>query len=123
MRPLPNPPRSASTALTNLSTTAGRGPGIGAIPGGGLGAAPLAFLPFTLAPSCAMLRLHSVRGEVMADPLSRPVFDAIMARAGIVLSEAEAEGIRAASAHVQRFAAAVRVVRPVSAEPAVVFAP
>ena len=46
-----------------------------------------------------------------------------MARAGIVLSEAEAEGIRAASAHVQRFAAAVRVVRPVSAEPAVVFAP
>ena len=70
-----------------------------------------------------MLRLHSVRGEVMADPLSRPVFDAIMARAGIVLSEAEAEDIRAASAHVQRFAAAVRVVRPVSAEPAVVFAP
>ncbi|MES2712533.1 MAG: hypothetical protein V4653_13190 [Pseudomonadota bacterium] len=59
----------------------------------------------------------------MADPLSRPVFDAVMARAGIVLSESEAEGIRAASAHVRGFAAAVRVPRPVSAEPAIVFAP
>ncbi|MBR0653480.1 hypothetical protein [Plastoroseomonas arctica] len=59
----------------------------------------------------------------MAEPLSRVVFDAVMARAGIVLSDAEAEGIRAASAHVQRFAAAVRVPRPVGAEPATVFAP
>jgi hypothetical protein len=59
----------------------------------------------------------------MPEPLSRPVFDAVMARAGIVLSESEAEGIRAASAHVRRFAAAVRVVRPVGAEPATVFVP
>ncbi|MBR0647163.1 hypothetical protein [Plastoroseomonas hellenica] len=59
----------------------------------------------------------------MSDPLSRPAFDTAMARAGIVLTEAEAEGIRAATAHAARFAAAVRVDRPVAHEPATTFAP
>lgn len=59
----------------------------------------------------------------MSEPLSRPAFDAAMARAGIVLSEAEAEGIRAATAHAARFAAAVRPPRPVAHEPATVFTP
>lgn len=59
----------------------------------------------------------------MSEPLSRPAFDAAMARAGIVLTEAEAEGIRAATAHAARFAAGVRTDRPVAHEPATTFVP
>lgn len=59
----------------------------------------------------------------MSEPLSRPAFDAAMARAGIVLTEAEAEGIRAATAHAARFASALRSDRPVAHEPATTFAP
>ena len=45
MRLLPNPPHSSKHTLTQASTNTRRGPGIGAIPGGGLGAAPPALLP------------------------------------------------------------------------------
>ena len=37
----------------------------------------------------------------MAQPLDKAQFDALMARAGLDLTEAEKEGIRAASAHSQ----------------------
>ncbi|HEY4251515.1 MAG TPA: hypothetical protein VGM87_09955 [Roseomonas sp.] len=57
----------------------------------------------------------------MSEPLSRPAFDAAMARAGIVLTEAEAEDIRGATAHAARFAASVRTPRPVAHEPATIF--
>jgi hypothetical protein len=59
----------------------------------------------------------------MSDPLSRPAFEAAMARAGIVLTEAEAEGIRAATIHAARFNDANRTRRPVAQEPATVFSP
>lgn len=70
-----------------------------------------------------MLHLQHQRTDAMSDSLSRPAFDAAMARAGIVLTPAEADGIRAATAHLARFATAVRTPRPVAQEPATTFLP
>ena len=57
----------------------------------------------------------------MAQPLDKAQFDALMARAGLDLTEAEKEGIRAASAHTQAAAARVRSPREVSVEAATIF--
>jgi hypothetical protein len=57
----------------------------------------------------------------MAQPLDKAQFDALMARAGLDLTEAEKEGIRAASAHLQAAAARVRSPREVSVESATIF--
>lgn len=59
----------------------------------------------------------------MPDPMDKPQFDALMARLGIPLTEAEREGIRAASGHVLGFAERVRTPREAGAEMAVTFAP
>ncbi|WP_431284155.1 hypothetical protein ACQW02_04920 [Humitalea sp. 24SJ18S-53] len=59
----------------------------------------------------------------MAEPLDKPQFDALMARAGIDLTEAEREAIRAASHHLVAAAARVRPPREVSVEMATTFAP
>ena len=57
----------------------------------------------------------------MAQPLDKAQFDALMARAGLDLTEAEKEGICAASAHTQAAAARVRTPREVSVESATIF--
>jgi hypothetical protein len=57
----------------------------------------------------------------MAQPLDKAQFDALMAQAGLDLTEAEKEGIRAASAHTQAAAARVRSPREVSVESATIF--
>ncbi|MCA3392342.1 MAG: hypothetical protein INF47_09005 [Roseomonas sp.] len=57
----------------------------------------------------------------MAQPLDKAQFDALMARAGLDLTEAEKEGIRAASAHTQAAAERVRTPREVSVESATIF--
>jgi NOL1/NOP2/fmu family ribosome biogenesis protein len=57
----------------------------------------------------------------MAQPLDKAQFDALMARAGLDLTEADKEGIRAASAHTQAAAARVRTPREVSVESATIF--
>ena len=59
----------------------------------------------------------------MPDPMDKPQFDALMARHGIPLTEAEKEGIRAVSGHILGFAERVRTPRAVGAEMAVTFAP
>jgi hypothetical protein len=57
----------------------------------------------------------------MAQPLDKAHFEALMAQAGLDLTEAEKEGIRAASAHTQAAAARVRTPREVSVESATIF--
>ena len=57
----------------------------------------------------------------MAQPLDKAQFDALMARAGLDLTEAEKEGIRAASIQTQAAAARVRTPREVSVESATIF--
>ncbi len=57
----------------------------------------------------------------MAKPLDKAHFEALMAQAGLDLTEAEKEGIRAASAHTQAAAARVRRPREVSVESATIF--
>jgi len=57
----------------------------------------------------------------MAQPLDKAQFEALMARAGLDLTEAEKEGIRAASIHTQAAAARVRTPREVSVESATIF--
>ena len=57
----------------------------------------------------------------MAQPLDKAHFEALMAMAGLDLTEAEKEGIRAASAHTQAAAARVRTPREVSVESATIF--
>ena len=47
----------------------------------------------------------------MAQPLDKAHFEALMAQAGLDLTEAEKDGIRAASAHTQAAAARVRIMR------------
>jgi hypothetical protein len=59
----------------------------------------------------------------MPDPMDKPQFDALMARHGLPLTEAEREGIRAVSGHILGFAARVRTPREAGAEMAVTFAP
>lgn len=59
----------------------------------------------------------------MPEPIPRPVFDQMMRQAGLPLTEAEAAGIRAATAHLARFAESVRRSRPVTLEPATTFRP
>lgn len=59
----------------------------------------------------------------MAEPLDKPQFDALMRRAGILLTEAEAEGIRQASRYLAAAAERMRTPREVSAEMATTFAP
>lgn len=59
----------------------------------------------------------------MAEPMDKPQFDALMARAGLPLTEAEREGIRAASRAIMGAMAAVRTPRAVSVEPATIYAP
>ena len=59
----------------------------------------------------------------MAEPMDKPQFDALMARAGLPLTEAEREGIRAASPSIMAAMQAVRTPREVSVEPATIYAP
>lgn len=59
----------------------------------------------------------------MPDPMDKPQFDALMARHGLPLTEAEKEGIRAVSGHILAMAERVRTPRAVAAEMAVTFAP
>jgi hypothetical protein len=59
----------------------------------------------------------------MPDPMDKPQFDALMARHGLPLTEAEREGIRAVSGHILAFAEKVRTPREAGAEMAVTFAP
>ncbi len=56
-------------------------------------------------------------------PMDKPQFDALIARHGIPLTEAEKEGIRAVSGHILAFAQRVRTPREAGAEMAVTFAP
>ncbi|WP_198375889.1 hypothetical protein [Neoroseomonas rubea] len=57
----------------------------------------------------------------MPEPMDKPQFDALLARHGIPLTEAEREGIRAVSGHILAFAERVRTTREVGAEMAVTF--
>jgi NOL1/NOP2/fmu family ribosome biogenesis protein len=57
----------------------------------------------------------------MPEPMDKPQFDALIARHGIPLTEAEKEGIRAVSGHIIAFAERVRTPREVGAEMAVTF--
>ncbi len=59
----------------------------------------------------------------MPDPMDKPQFDALMARHGLPLTEAEREGIRAVSGHILQMAERVRTPRECFAEMAVTFAP
>lgn len=59
----------------------------------------------------------------MAEPMDKAVFDALMARHGIPLTEAEKEGIRAVSGYMLAYAEAVRTPRECFAETALTFAP
>ncbi len=59
----------------------------------------------------------------MPDPMDKPQFDALIARHGIPLTDAEKEGIRAVSGHILAMAARVRTPREAGAEMAVTFAP
>ena len=59
----------------------------------------------------------------MAEPMEKTLFDALMTRAGLPLTEAEREDIRAASHSIVAAAEAVRTPRPVSVEPATIYAP
>ena len=59
----------------------------------------------------------------MHEPMDKPQFDALMARHGLPLTDAEKEGIRAVSGHILGFAERVRTSRDVGVEPAVTFAP
>lgn len=59
----------------------------------------------------------------MAEPVEKALFDALMARAGLALTEVEREDIRAASRHIVAATEAVRTPRAVSVEPATIFAP
>ena len=59
----------------------------------------------------------------MPEPMDKPQFDALMARHGLPLTEAEKEGIRAVTIHILAMAERVRTPREVGAEMAVTFAP
>lgn len=59
----------------------------------------------------------------MPDPMDKAQFDALIARHGIPLTEAEKESIRAASGHILGFAGRVRTPREAGAEMALTFAP
>ncbi len=59
----------------------------------------------------------------MAEPMPKALFDAKMERLGLKLTDAEREGIRAASRHILAAAERVRTQREVSVEPATTFAP
>lgn len=59
----------------------------------------------------------------MPEPMDKPQFDALIARHGLPLTEAEKEGIRAVSGHILAFAERVRTPRECFAEMAVTFAP
>ena len=58
----------------------------------------------------------------MPEPMDKPQFDALMARHGLPLTEAEKEGIRAVTGHILAMAERVRTPREVGAEMAVTFA-
>jgi hypothetical protein len=59
----------------------------------------------------------------MPEPMDKPQFDALMARHGLELTEAEREGIRAVTGHILAFAERVRTPREAGAEMALTFAP
>lgn len=59
----------------------------------------------------------------MADPYPEAVFDAAMARAGIVLTEAERATLIGVSRHIAASTARIRTERPVGLEPATIFVP
>lgn len=59
----------------------------------------------------------------MPEPMDKPQFDALMARHGLPLSEAERESIREVSGHILEMARRVRTPRACFAEMAVTFAP
>lgn len=59
----------------------------------------------------------------MPEPMDKPQFDALIARHGLPLTEAEREGIRAASGHILALAERVRTPRDCFAEMALTFAP
>ncbi|MBR0650863.1 hypothetical protein GXW78_14415 [Roseomonas terrae] len=59
----------------------------------------------------------------MPEPMDKPQFDALIARHGIPLTEAEREGIRAVTGHILAMAERVRTPREAGAEMAVTFGP
>jgi hypothetical protein len=59
----------------------------------------------------------------MPDPMPEPLFDALIARAGLTLTAEQRASIHAASRHVTAVAARLRPQGGVEVEPATVFAP
>lgn len=59
----------------------------------------------------------------MSDPLPEPLFDALMARAGLPLTAAGHASLHEASRHLVALTARLRVSRDIAVEPAPVFAP
>jgi hypothetical protein len=76
---------------------------------------------FASRPRISHSGLSNGKEAPMAQPLDKAHFEALMAQAGLDLTEAEKEGIRAASAHTQAAAARVRTPREVSVESATIF--
>jgi hypothetical protein len=61
--------------------------------------------------------------DPVSDPLPEPVFDALMARAGLTPSAAERASLLDASRHVVAITARLRIARGIEVEPATTFAP
>ncbi|MBU8541087.1 hypothetical protein [Falsiroseomonas tokyonensis] len=59
----------------------------------------------------------------MPDPLPEPLFDALIARAGLPLTPAERDSVRAASRHIAALTERLRPQAQVALEPATVFRP
>lgn len=59
----------------------------------------------------------------MSEPIPEALFDALMARAGIVLTAAERSSLLGASGYLAGLAARLRVERGLEVEPATIFAP
>jgi len=59
----------------------------------------------------------------MAEPMYRTLFDALLTHSGIPLTEAESAGIHEATRHLMPMLERLHAPRPVSLEPATVFAP
>jgi hypothetical protein len=57
----------------------------------------------------------------MAEPMPKPLFDALVAAAGVALSPGEAERIRAVSRHVLTYVEILRAPDPCRTDPAVTF--
>jgi hypothetical protein len=79
-------------------------------------------LPGGLA-ATTLSRVHKEGPSLMPDPMPEALFDALIARAGLVLTAEQRASIHAASRHVVAVSAALRPGGGVEVEPATVFAP